>query len=468
MTQNKRIVFNAAATYGRSLVALCLGLFSARWVLQALGKIDFGLYGVVGGLISFIAFLDAVLRSSVSRFYAFTIGEKSFLPEVDYEDKMLSWFNTALSLHGALALIILIVGLPVCFILIKYVLVIPVDRVGACMIVAAISTLATCISVISVPYTAMFNAMQLIAEMTVFDILRTVCLFVGALALLFVRFDRLIVYASYVGIVSAGINLVLIILARRKFPFCRIRRSKLYCAKDITAVGKYAVWKLFGVLGWSARQNGSIFLINIFFGPIANASFSVASQFAAQSAALSSSLMTALTPALTTIAGTGDTKAFHAYLIRSCKFSSLLLVMLSIPLVSEIDFVLKLWLKNPPELANGICLCMVVVMLVNTLTSGCCASLSASTRIKAWQLVESAVLAAVVPVAFIVYWAGASFVSIGYILIVDAVLIGMIRLYFSQRLIGVKISDMLRQGIAPVLFTGAASALFCASMRMAL
>lgn len=45
---------NIAAT----LYALVCGLFISRWVLAALGKTDFGLYGVVGGMAVFISFLN--------------------------------------------------------------------------------------------------------------------------------------------------------------------------------------------------------------------------------------------------------------------------------------------------------------------------------------------------------------------------------------------------------------------------
>lgn len=50
MSPNRRIFLNIIATYGRSLYALVCGLFISRWVLAALGKTDFGLYGVVGGM----------------------------------------------------------------------------------------------------------------------------------------------------------------------------------------------------------------------------------------------------------------------------------------------------------------------------------------------------------------------------------------------------------------------------------
>ena len=66
MTANRRIFWNIVATYGRSLFALCCGLFGSRWVLMVLGQEDFGLYGVVGGLVIFIGIINMLLESAVS------------------------------------------------------------------------------------------------------------------------------------------------------------------------------------------------------------------------------------------------------------------------------------------------------------------------------------------------------------------------------------------------------------------
>ena len=79
MSPNQRIALNTVVSYSRSLLALFLGLFSARWVLEALGQDDFGLYGVVGSLLVSISFLTVSLSGSVSRFYAFAIGAGSVL-----------------------------------------------------------------------------------------------------------------------------------------------------------------------------------------------------------------------------------------------------------------------------------------------------------------------------------------------------------------------------------------------------
>ena len=61
MYPNRRIFLNIIATYGRSLYALVCGLFISRWVLAAVGKREFGMCGVVGGM-TVIALLVYVMR----------------------------------------------------------------------------------------------------------------------------------------------------------------------------------------------------------------------------------------------------------------------------------------------------------------------------------------------------------------------------------------------------------------------
>lgn len=74
MSPNRRIFLNIVATYGRSLFALVCGLFTSRWVLAALGKTDFDLYSVVGGMMVFIAFPNALLNVVTGRFYEYAEG----------------------------------------------------------------------------------------------------------------------------------------------------------------------------------------------------------------------------------------------------------------------------------------------------------------------------------------------------------------------------------------------------------
>lgn len=95
MTENRRIILNFVATYGRSIYALVVGLCCGRWTLMALGPIDYGLMGLIGGLVGCVTFLNGLLSSAIGRFYAISVGaaRKSGNELVGLEECR-KWFNT--------------------------------------------------------------------------------------------------------------------------------------------------------------------------------------------------------------------------------------------------------------------------------------------------------------------------------------------------------------------------------------
>ena len=107
MTQSKRIVLNAAATYARSLYKLVVGLFCGRWALMALGQSDYGLYGLIGGMTAFVTFFNGLLSFAVGRFYGVAVGSaKREGNAVEGLEECRRWFNTALSLHSVVSTIL--------------------------------------------------------------------------------------------------------------------------------------------------------------------------------------------------------------------------------------------------------------------------------------------------------------------------------------------------------------------------
>ena len=104
LTENRRIFWNIVFTYGRSLLSIAGTLFISRWVLMALGQVDYGLFSVIGGLVVFIQFLNNVLAGAVARFYAFSIGAAKTNPTTQGLEESRKWFNTALTIHTLLPL----------------------------------------------------------------------------------------------------------------------------------------------------------------------------------------------------------------------------------------------------------------------------------------------------------------------------------------------------------------------------
>ena len=57
-TNNKRIAKNTLLLYARMLLTMTVSLYTSRVILQVLGVEDFGVYYVVGGIISMFAFIN--------------------------------------------------------------------------------------------------------------------------------------------------------------------------------------------------------------------------------------------------------------------------------------------------------------------------------------------------------------------------------------------------------------------------
>ena len=178
MSPNRRIFLNIIATYGRSLYTLVCGLFTARWVLTALGKTDFGLYGVVGGLTVFISFLNTLLSSATSRFYAFAEGEsqKCALEEGDAEQGVegcRQWFSTAVMVHTTVPVVLVAIGYPLGMYAVEHWLTIPPDRLNACRWVFRFVCISCFVGMVNVPFQAMYTAKQYIAELTIYSFATT-------------------------------------------------------------------------------------------------------------------------------------------------------------------------------------------------------------------------------------------------------------------------------------------------------
>lgn len=451
MQQNTKIALNTVVTYSRSLLALLLGLFTSRWVLVALGQTDFGLYGVVGSLITFVTFLNIVLSGSMARFYAYSIGKDRSACEDGNSKEVTRWFNIAWTLHFSLGIVILVLGLSLGTYAVRHWLVIPADRMTACVTVLWVSLFGAFVSIAAVPYVSMYTAYQNIAELAVFEMLRVVAMFIFSYLLLGVSGDRLIWYASAMSGISSLIHIAMVVRSRQKFPVGRLRWRMMIDVSRLAGVGSFALWKFFGVLGWLFRQQGSAMLINLRFGPGANAAYSIAMQISSLASQLSSSLMTALTPAITTMEGGGKKDQARLYSIRACIFPTVLVLILAIPLICELHYVLDLWLKDPPPYTYPLGICMVATLILETMGNGLLVAITADGRIRNCQLIECAVLVMVVPVAWCGYVASLPMYTVGFVFILATIVVTIARIVICKRLFGYSPLLWIRKVLLPVL-----------------
>ncbi len=73
-TNNKRIAKNTLLLYFRLFITMGIGLYISRIVLDILGVKDFGIYNVVGGVVTLFSLISGSLSASVSRFLTIELG----------------------------------------------------------------------------------------------------------------------------------------------------------------------------------------------------------------------------------------------------------------------------------------------------------------------------------------------------------------------------------------------------------
>ena len=76
---NKRIAKNTSLLYVRMAVVMCVQLYTSRVILNALGATDYGIYGVVGGIVVLFSSLNGSLGSSTSRFFTVELGRNDYV-----------------------------------------------------------------------------------------------------------------------------------------------------------------------------------------------------------------------------------------------------------------------------------------------------------------------------------------------------------------------------------------------------
>lgn len=304
MTEAKRITLNTLASYMKSIVTLPLNLLSARWVLAALGTDDFGLYGLVGGVVFFITFINAVSSQAVARFYAFSIG-RAKTPH--HEQDLKQWFNTALSIHVLLPAFVLVTGYPVGVYAINHWLVIPPDRTLLALRIFQIALAQAFFAMVIVPYVALYVAHQFITNLTVFTILTSVLNAALAFGLVHMEGGRVYVYAVGMLTISVLLGLAQVAYARRRFNDARVRFSMMFNWNRMREMLSFTWWRFLASCGWMLRTQGSGFVANSYCGVTANAAISVSNQLSAQTAAFSAHLVNAFMPAVVTSAGANQT-----------------------------------------------------------------------------------------------------------------------------------------------------------------
>lgn len=457
MTENRRIALNVVATYGRSLYALALGLFTSRWALMALGEVDFGLYGVVGSLVAFIAYFNGVVGSSIGRFYALCVGEQRTDPAGGLA-KCRMWFTTAVVLNTVIPLALMVVGYPAGKWVILHFLTVPADRLVTCVWVWRFVCLSCFLGMASLPFNAMYMAKQRIASLTVYSFATTTCNAVFLYYMVTHPGVWLGRYAAWQCLLGVLPNLMIMLQACWQFPECRVVRRHLWRWANVRALGNFAFWNAWGTLGAMLRDQGGAVVVNRCFGPTVNAGLAIGTSLSLHANAFSGSLIGAFSPAICNAWGEGAFDRARRLAYRTCKFCTLGMLVFAIPVALEISELLALWLGTPPRFAAEFCLFILTMNVIDKLSVGHMLVVNAQGRIALYQAFLGTSLVLALPLAVALIAMGCGPLSVGWAMVATMAVCSLGRVWFARRLVGMSAGYWVRRVSFPIGLASVAAA----------
>ena len=452
MTANRRIFLNFIATYGRSLFAMACGLFSGRWILEALGTVDYGLWGCVGGLVAFVTFINDLMAGAVSRFYAVSVGKAGSRRNEDLEDCQ-RWFNTALIIHTFLPTVLIIVGYPIGKWAIENYLNIAGERVLACVWVWRFTCISCFCGMINVPFRAMYVAKQEIAELTGYSVIQTLSHFVLAAWMAWHPGDWLAKYALLVCFLGIIPQCIILVRALCIFPECKVFARYMFLKDKFSELWKYVTYRFCGAFADLLQNQGVSILVNKIIGPLGNATMTVGNTVASHTVTLSTAMSTAIGPAIYNAYGAGDYSTVRKLAMQASKMGGLLYLLIVLPVAMEVHYLIDLWLVTPPAYAGEICLFVMAAYLTERMSDGQVCTIYATGDIKAFQRILCVLCLIGLGLAWIFLTLGYGIFGVGLSIIIFKILIMIARGWFAWKVFKLSIRDWYTETLQPMFIT---------------
>jgi len=363
MSNNKRIARNTVMLYVRMFFSILVSLYTSRVVLQTLGVEDYGLYSVVGGVVSMFVFLNTSMSAATSRFLTFEMGRGDC-------NSLSTVFSSALIVHIIISIIILVIAETVGLWFLCNKMVIPEGRMFAAHIVYQCSILSMIITVTQVPYNASIIAHEQMDIYAFVGILEVFLKLVIVFLLLIGSFDKLIFYSILVLIVTLVIAFI----------------YRIYCIKHYEETRFKFVWEKNVIKHLLSFSN---IVLNMFFGTIVNAAGGIASTVQGILTGFFGNVVTAVRPQIIMSYSVGDLDRMNRLIRTSIRLNLFLASLVIVPSIIETEFILNLWLGANPAYSVVFTRLLLFVLYVTAVSQILTIGIQASGDIRQTSLVRS-------------------------------------------------------------------------------
>ena len=390
---NKKIVKNTVYLYARMLIMMGISFFTTRIVLEKLGASDYGINNLVAGFVSSFKVLNNILESGTRRFLAYNLGKND-------ESLIEKTFSTSLTIHIGIGVIIVVILETVGIWFLNHRLNIETDRIWAANIIFQLSVITTLLSIIQTPYVAAVTAHEkfnIYAYMSIYDaIAKLTILFL----LVYIPGDKLIIYGTLLAIIS--ITSIIIYCCYCLYQFVECRFSLTIDKNIFNEMMQFSGWSALGNFVVVFNGQGISILLNLFFNTVMNASRGLADTVSFTINQFISGFLVAANPQLIKYYGAGDIKGFTKLIFNVSQYTIFLMAIFCVPVLLEIDYVLKLWLIDVPQYTSAFIKIGAICSIVTYSNSMVDAGIVATGRVKEMNLYAIPIYFINLPLVYIV------------------------------------------------------------------
>lgn len=438
---NKRIAKNTLLLYLRTFLTLIINLYASRVVLNALGVEDFGIYNVVGGVVGMFTLISGSMTTATQRFIAFELGKK------DGDSNHV--FSATLTIHIAIAAIVVLLGETFGFWFINEKLVISQERMMAANWVFQFSLLTFVLNIISIPYNGLIVAHERMDAFAFISIGEAVLKLLCVLSLEFIFTDTLILYAFYMLAIAFVIRLAYGIFCSKFFTDSKYRffkKSPIY-----HQILGFTGWNFLGSTAGVLSNQGQNILINMFFGVVPNAARAIASQVDNALNQFVTNFTMALNPQITKSYAMGDKEYTLKLVSQGGKLCFFLFLCGAAPIMFCASEILEIWLKQVPDYSVLFLRLSFVYILLQTWSQTLYTLMLASGDIKLYQIIVSGTCLLSFPLTWFFFRQGYGSEYSYYSLIIVNTVCLVLRLLILQKKTGIEAWGYVKSVIFPCI-----------------
>ena len=395
--KSRLIATNTLTLFVRMFVIMLVNLYAVRLVLRGLGEMDYGIFNSIAGVVTMSACIASTLSVAIQRFYSIALGRHS-------HQELRETFSLSVNIVLLFCLIIFVVFQTAGLWFVSTQLVIPAERMSAALWIYQFSLAVLLLSILQIPFLAAIFAHE---HMGIYAVVSTIeCLLRMGAAWLIAQapMDGLVFYSSGLLFTAVLVFLMYMVIARKRYAECHY--MKVTDNSKYRQLFSFSGWTLFGSLSNIGLIQGSIILLNIFFGPIIVAAFAIAQQINNAFNALTNSMVLSFRPPMIKAYAEEQTDYLNHLFVACNKFVVYFLAATALPIICEMGTILHFWLGEVSVNTILFARLIVVYIFVAALHTPITIIMQAIGRIKEYHMLVESVCLLSVPLTWLLFHIG--------------------------------------------------------------